>query len=329
MQKYDNAHNVPLIAAVWLAHDDYDYNPEPYSISASTLLKSVRKIILGNRVDPANNALADISDFTDSRIGQTVHSGIEHAWKDPVIRGKSLESLGYPAHINELIVINPPTGTDLTDKIPVYIEQRASRKVGKWTVSGKTDFIFDGVVTDIKSTKVFKYINRSSDEEYQLQTSIYGWLNEDKVTADTIDICFIFKDFSKGSIWQKGYPPHNPLAYTLPSMSPQAVQSYVQAKLDLIEKLWDVPDHELPHCVPSELWQKGSTFKYYKNPANKKRSTANFDNLQEAQTRFYKDGQVGEVVEVPDKAKACNYCEAKSICQQRVQLIAAGMADDV
>ena len=41
------------------------------------------------------------------------------------------------------------------DAIPVYMEQRAYKQVGKYKVSGKFDFVAEGRVQDFKSTGVF------------------------------------------------------------------------------------------------------------------------------------------------------------------------------
>jgi hypothetical protein len=52
-QMYKNESDIPIIMAVWLAHDEYDYVDDPNYISATTLLDSTRKIILSGRVQQA------------------------------------------------------------------------------------------------------------------------------------------------------------------------------------------------------------------------------------------------------------------------------------
>ena len=44
MNPVTNNTNLPLSIAVWLACDDYDYNNDPYTISATTLLKPLKQI---------------------------------------------------------------------------------------------------------------------------------------------------------------------------------------------------------------------------------------------------------------------------------------------
>jgi len=44
--RYANVSDVPLALAVFLATDSYDYNPDPNTVSATTLLKPIRQIVL-------------------------------------------------------------------------------------------------------------------------------------------------------------------------------------------------------------------------------------------------------------------------------------------
>ena len=98
----------------------------------------------------------------------------------------------------------------------------------------------------------------------------------------------------------------------------------------MLDKFYDAPQDELPRCTDEELWRSEPSWKYYKNPetiAKGGRSTKNFDNKQEAYLRAAQDGNIGKVVEIPGKAKACNYCPAFPVCKQAQDLIAAGDLD--
>ena len=50
MNRMSNNAGIDLAAALWLAHDDYDYVDKPNYISVTTLIKPIRQIILGMRV---------------------------------------------------------------------------------------------------------------------------------------------------------------------------------------------------------------------------------------------------------------------------------------
>ena len=48
--RYANVSEVPLALAVFLASDYYDYDTVPNTISATTLLKPLRQIVLPPRI---------------------------------------------------------------------------------------------------------------------------------------------------------------------------------------------------------------------------------------------------------------------------------------
>ena len=74
---YSNLTNLPLPIAAWLAHDTYDR--EAAGISATTLMKPTRQIILSKRLPPGEG-ITDISGMIKSRIGTAIHDAIERAW---------------------------------------------------------------------------------------------------------------------------------------------------------------------------------------------------------------------------------------------------------
>jgi hypothetical protein len=169
MSRYSNQMNIPLPLAVFLATDDYDYDPT--AISATALMKPIRQLILTKRVNPEDNPI-DISGLVSSRMGSAIHAAIEKAWLTPK---NALKALGLPEKIANNIVINPSKEMleFNPDAIPVYMEQRAYRQVGKHKVSGKFDFVAEGRVQDFKSTSVYSYLNQTNVAKYALQGSIY------------------------------------------------------------------------------------------------------------------------------------------------------------
>ena len=326
-QLYVNETNVPLSIAVWLARDDYDFVDDPNYISATTLLKSLRQIVLNKRITKTQVGLPDISTRMASRMGSAIHGSIEDTWL--YHHKECLELLGFGEKTIGRVKINP-TAEDLKQIpgiIPIYLEQRVSRKIGKWTVGGKYDFVGDGTLEDFKTTGVFSYMSGSNDWKYLLQGSLYRWLNPELITSDFIRINFIFTDWSKkDSIIQaaKGYPPTKIFSHKINLKSIPETEVWVQRKLDLLETLMDTPEPELPLCEARDLWQEPPTFKYYKNPEKTQRSTANFNTHAEATIRWIEDGRVGKIVEVPGTCKACVFCDAFQICSQKDTLIARG-----
>ncbi len=320
--RYTDTADVPLALAVFLATDHYDHNDDPNTISATTLLKPVRQIVLGSRVPPTE-ALISLPETISSRLGTAIHNGIDCAWRSHY--ALALEALGYPERIINAVIINPPPGTDLTDKIPIYLEQRSNKKVGKWTVSGKFDFVIEGRVQDFKTASVWSYKNQSNADKQIMQGSLYRWLNPEIITNDHIDIIHIFMDWQRSMAKSDPtYPSQRFKSQPLPLLSVAAANQFAVEKLNELDRCLDLPEAELPLCSDEDLWRKAPHFKYYKNPQKTNRSTKNYDTKQDAYIRLAQDGNVGIVKEVPGQVVACKYCSAFPICGQKDTLIASG-----
>ena len=320
--RYFNVSEVPLSLAVFLANDTYDHSEDPQTISATTLIKPVRQVVLSSRIPPEQD-LADLTQMVASRMGSAIHDGIERAWKQNY--KSSLTALGYPQKIVERIAINPKPEEVTEDTIPVYLEQRKSKKLGNWTISGKYDFIGEGQVEDFKTTSVFTYLNGSNDENYIWQGSIYRWINPELITKNQMAVRFLFTDWQAVKArTDPNYPPYrfHSKVYTLKSL--QETETFIRDKLSLLEKYWNAPEAEIPYCTDEDLWRREPVWKYYKNPQKMSRSTKNFSSKQEAYIRLSQDGNVGVVIEQPGVVTACKYCKAFPVCTQKDALIASG-----
>ena len=323
MPNYSNVSSIPLSLGVFLATDSYDHNPDTSVISVTTLLKPLRQIILGNRV-PAEDASVDLVQMMASRMGSAIHDGIERAW---VHNYKSaMQSLGLPQRVIEKVRINP-MGADrkLDGIIPIYLEQRAYKQVGKFNVSGKFDFVGDGRVEDFKTTSTYTAMHSTNDDKHMMQGSLYRWLNPDIITKDEIAIQFIFTDWSKAKAMQDPKYPQSRIQQRVHKLkSVTEMDAFVKRKLAQIEQHWKSPEEALPLCTDEDLWRSGPVFKYYKNPDKTARSTKSFDTKQEAMVRMAEDGGKGIVLEKPGQVTACKYCNAFSLCSQKDALVAQG-----
>lgn len=321
-QRYTNVSNVPLSMAVFLATDQYDYVDDPNYISTTSLIKPLRQLILASRVKQEDTSV-DLVNMVPSRMGSAIHDTIERAWKTNY-RG-AMELLGYPKRVIDRVAINPSKEELTDDTVPIYLEQRSFKKVGKWTIGGKFDFVGDGRVEDFKSTSTYTAINKTKDDDYILQGSIYRWLQPDIITRDEMAIQFIFTDWSAAKAKSDpSYPQARIQQRVLKLKSLAETDAFIKRKLRLIEQYWDSPEEEIPYCTDEELWRSEPVFKYYKNPAKTSRSTKNFDTKQEAYQRLAEDGHVGMVVEQPGQVTACRYCPGFGLCTQKDQLVAAG-----
>jgi hypothetical protein len=325
MQRYMNTSNVPLALAVFLATDSYDHNPDPYTISATTLLKPLRQIILPTRV-PQEYGLVDLAAQMSNRLGSAIHDGIERAWRTNF--KQAMAEMGHPQRLIDRVRIDP-TDQDLIDDpdiIPFYMEQRASRKLGKWTVTGKWDFIGEGRVEDYKTASTWSYKNQVNADKQQKQGSIYRWLDPKKITRDEMAIHHIFMDWKASFVKaDPAYPPERFHTQIFQLLSLNETEAFIRQKIALIEQYWDSDEADIPLCDDEELWRSDPVHKYYKSGDTTKRSTKNFDDIGTAMNFKANEGKgAGVIVTKPGEVKACKYCAGFPICTQKDALIAAG-----
>lgn len=311
-----NITGISLPLAVWLAADDYDFTPGTQrAISATALLKPVRQILLRERLTDEVAETPDVSDRIASRVGHAIHDSIEKAWLSSYATG--MRSLGYPESLIKRVKINPAKVEG--DDIPVYAEQRGSREIMGYKISGKFDLVVDGELNDTKTTSVYSWIKGDKDEAYQLQGSLYRWIHQDKITSDYIHINFVFTD------WQKvmaksdpSYPQQRLLTHRVALLSLKDTETWIINKLKSLEAAADLPEESLPYCSDSELWRTEPVWKYYADPTKTAgRSTKNSATLQEAREYQASKGGKGIIIEQPGQVKACGYCPAFAICTQK------------
>lgn len=319
-----NVHGISLPLAVWLLHDEYDYVADPNYISATSLLKSTKQLILSKRID-AEDRSADLSEFVPRAFGHAVHDSMEKAWR--VSGRQAMRKLGYPGHVADRITVNP-TAEELElnpDILPVWIEQRSERVLDGFRIGGKFDMVVDGELFDTKTTSVFSFMSGSKDDDYSMQGSIYRWLNPTLITGDEVHIQFVFTDWKRSEARQqaaKGYPPIKTANHSVKLHSLADTEAFIRAKIAEVRRCRTLSEDQIPDCTDKELWRSAPKFKFYADPAKANdpnaRSTKNFDTLSEANAHKANQGK-GIVITQPGEVKACEYCPAFEICNQRKQ----------
>lgn len=319
--KITNEHDVSLALAVWLLHDEYDYVDNPKYLSATTLLKPLKQIVMKHRVDFSNESI-DVMDFAQASMGTGLHDSIEKAWK--LGHKSALKKLGYPDRVVDAVVINP-TKEDFDknpDLIPVYIERRGTKNLRGWLIGGKFDIVTEGLLQDFKSTSTYSWVAGSRDDEHKMQGSIYRWIHDDVITEDVIRINYIFTDFVKYMAANNPkYPARRIMHKDIPLLSYERTEAWLNEKLQLIEKYWDAPESEIPECTDEELWRTEPQFKYFSDPTKVDvpgaRSTKNFDDMISARKFMAEKGGKGAIKVVEGQVKRCEYCAVAPICKQR------------
>jgi len=325
MNQLTNTSGLGLSMAVWLAHDEYtdgsEEHPGENLISATSLLKPTRQLVLGPRV-PLKEQVTDVTDLIPSRFGHAIHDSIDHAWKAGY--RNAMTKLGYPQKLIDNVRINPTDEELVGGVVPVYLEQRFFRQIQvdghPITISGKFDQIINGELNDTKSTSVYAYLNGSKTEDYQLQGSIYRWINPAKVTSDIMRIQHVFTDWQRFQTKiSKDYPQHRVREFTVELLSEQEIVAWMKSKIREILSNQHLNESEVVRCSPKELWMSDPSWKFYADPQKAKaggRSTKNFDNYPAAAAHRSKVGK-GVVIEVASKPKACGYCAAFPVCSQK------------
>ncbi len=320
--KLTNQQRLSLPIAVWLATDDYDAVPLPEYISATSLLKPVRVIVLSRRLAQAGaESTGDVSSLIAPRYGTAVHDGIEKAWKgNPK---KALMALGYPEKVADCIRVNPTVVEPGT--IPVYLELRVQKPIAGFILGGKFDMVADGRLYDFKTTSTYTYMYNTNEEDYRLQGSIYRWLNPEKITDDHIYIQYIFTDWSNiNARGTPGYPQSRIVEFPVSLLSLAETETYIRRKLGLVTKHATTPESQLPECTDEELWRSAPKFKYYADASKAGgRASKVFDDQAEANRWRAMKGK-GVVIFVGGEVKACKYCKVFAACTQKDKYLADG-----
>lgn len=314
-----NKYNLNIAMQVWLVNDSYDYVADPKYISATSLLKPVRQVILEKRLEGTPDG--DISDMITSKYGTSIHSGIEEAWLSPKLPN-NLRKLGINEKTISKVKINPKEPNE--EDINIYLEKRSTRKLGDWTIGGKFDLVIDGKLFDNKSTSTWSYIYGSKVDDYTKQLSIYRWLNKDIITDDDFTINYIFTDWSQTkALQQKDYPQCRIISKDYHLLSLAETERFIKNKLDLLDKYMDAPESELPECTDEELWRELPKYKYYKEPTKLTKATKVFESKLEAEAYCLSKG-TGIILSVPGSVKRCSYCRCFNQCTQKNRYLEDG-----
>ena len=252
-----NNSGISLSLAVWLVHDEYDYIDQPNYISATSLMKPTRHIVLPPRI-PREDRKIDVEEMIARSMGSSLHDSIEKAW----VKGyeRSLKLLGYPDSVIKRVLVNP-TAAELAavnDPIPVYLEQRLFRQHNGYTIGGKFDMVTEGIVQDNKSTSAFSWVHGTRDDDYRLQMSIYRWLDAAQdlpiITEDFCRVNYIFTDWQKASaLSNPKYPQKRVEHKDIQLLSLKETEDWINWKLNEIQKYQDKPEPEVPECTNKEL----------------------------------------------------------------------------
>jgi len=313
-----NNFNLALPLQLFMVHSDYDHIDKENYISATGLIKPIKAIVLNLQGNVTGSN--DVLDSLASSVGTASHDRLEKAF----LNGNhiiNMRKLGYDEDTISRIKINP-TEVQETD-IPIYLEKRTIKKLGKYLIGGKFDICLEGTVRDLKTTKVFSY-TKHDFSAYKLQMSIYKWLNPDIIKKPYGYIDFIFTDWKAFETEKKGYPQTPALSERITLFTSEEVETWLSNKLNQIESLRNATQDMLPKCTHEELWQEANKWAFYAKP-DSKRATKVSEDEAEINQLFISKGSKGRVEHRQGKIKRCNYCVGPDNCKQAQEYVVQGL----
>jgi len=291
--KITNKNKFPKYVVEWLKSDEYDYDPN--TISATTLMGPAKIYALKRK--HWNELEIDVTDLIASRYGTALHDSVEKV--------------------------------EITNAIQ---EKRFRTYIDGKVITGKFDLMIDmdqkeHKLVDVKSTSVWGLIYGGKDEEYRKQLSIYRFLgrkNGYNVGLDA-DIMMVFTDWSAAKAKNDPkYPQTRIHIKPLDLWDDDKTEKYIKERILALEKGMVV----MPDCTIEELWADKTTYAVKKDGT--KRATKVCDSEEEA-LKFKEGFGVAEshyhIEKRPGKAKRCNYCACKPVCEQYKKMQADGLAD--
>jgi len=228
MKKFTNEHNIHLALQVFLATDNYD--KQDNSLSATSFNKSIRQLILSRRI-PKEKHITDLNTLIQSRIGNAIHDGIEHAWL--INKEQALLDLGYPKKTIDLMVINPSDEylEEYPETIPIYLEQRSYKEILGVPISGKKDIIINGELNDYKTTTAYVFKKDLKARDNIIQGSIYRWLDPDKIKSNYVNINYIILDWNQYETYKEDYPVNRIVSVKYPLMSIPETEAFIKKRI--------------------------------------------------------------------------------------------------
>ena len=320
--KITNEYGIDLPLAVWLLQDGYKSGaadaPPGELLSVTTLMKPTRQLILQRKVDMTQETM-DISEMVAARMGHGLHDSIERAWTEGNWQA-AMRKLHYSQKVIDKIRINPKKEDLQPDDIPIYLEHRGFKTFEDIVVTGQLDFLIGKAYRDFKSTSTFAWTSGSKDGDYVLQGSLYRWLLPEMIQDDVMRIEFLFTDWLKYRAKVDPKYPQTKVAHReFPLMSIKETEDWLKNKLSNIRTNARLSQDKMVQCTDKELWRQADSYKYYADSATAAsggRCTKRFDSPTDAQIHLQTKGK-GIVVKDPGEVKACMYCPAFTVCEQR------------
>jgi len=252
----------------------------PGSLSATTLLKNVKQILLTER--HWDEIEEDVMDRFYMLIGTSMHKLLEHEGKND------------------------------------FTEETMSQQIGGMTITGKIDLynMEEGIIVDWKSCSVYKIIKGDFDD-WRKQGLIYAWLlHKNGFLVKTCRFIAIMKDYSMRKARQSQSYPESPVyvyEFAVTEELLAEIEGFIERKISEYQRFAELPDDEIPVCTKEERWEDATVYSV-KKTGNQK-ATKNFYSQSEAESFAAAKGKEFSVEKRPGEAKRCiDYCSCCTFC---------------
>ena len=256
---------------------------EPGTLSATTLLKGTKEIILEDR--HFEEIEIDASEEVWSVFGTAVHTILENQHDDAFKEEKF--------------------------EVPIY-DYKVTGKVDRYDMANET-------IEDWKTASVWKVIYRDF-EDWRKQGLIYAYLlRQNRLNVRHIRFIALLKDFSATEAKRNSDYPQAPVyifEYDVNDSELESVETYIKAKVLDVAEQSKLTDDEIKECSLSERWAtatKYAVMKEGRKTALKVCSTE--DEAQKFIDDTEKDKDKLSIEERPGTDKKCmDYCPCASFC---------------
>lgn len=261
-------------------------------LSATTLLKGTKEIILENR--HFDEIVIDASDEVWSVFGTATHSVLEHQEDDAFKEEKfSVDVLDY----------------------------KVTGKVDRYDMAHET-------LEDWKTTSVWKVIYHDF-EDWKRQGLIYTWLlRQSGLNVRHIRFIAFLKDHSKSEAKKKADYPQAPVYIYEFDPTPEeltSIKAYIKEKVFEVSANAEKPDDEIAECSPEQRWStptKWAVMKEGRKTAVKvcdtEEEALNFiEELEKDKDKHFIEERKGQDKKCSDYCACCEFCSYYKSLQTR------------
>jgi hypothetical protein len=266
-----------LPEAFVLACDSARHNA-PGSVSATTLLKGAKEIILTER--HWEELTEDVADRIWAIWGTAVHSILERETPD------------------------------------TFVEEYLTAEVEGLKITGRVDNynMRTGDIEDYKTASTWKVVF-GDFADWHKQGMIYAWLMKQAgLPVRTVRFIALLKDHSKTKAKRDAGYPQSPVYnyFFMPSEeSYKNIESFIKKRVDEIMTYSNLLDNDIPECSPEERWAKETKWAVMKKG---RKAAVKLHDSKESATEHASD--VGGYVEKREgeSTKCMEYCPCADFC---------------